>query len=151
MTPEQFELLSIYLDQETSPDERQRVEHWLSSDPHFRAVYQQQLQLRRAFLSLPTPPVDRDRVMEQVMARVQGRSPRRWLWSSVGAACLTAVTVAGSLLMPPLPAPRLDMGRQYGEPTPIAQEPLRLAMERPIVPMPPLVPQPGSDGVREAP
>ncbi|NJK36199.1 MAG: Fis family transcriptional regulator [Oscillatoriales cyanobacterium SM2_2_1] len=146
MTPEQFELLSVYLDQEASPEERQQVEQWLSIDPHFRAVYQQQLRLRQALIALPTPPVDTSYVMAQVLDRIERRSRWRWLWGSVGAACLAAASVAGTLLIPPSSyslRPELSQLK-----TPVTEEePLKLAMERPIVPMPKAIPS----MVREAP
>ena len=46
---EAFELLSAYLDEEVTVEERCLVEHWLASDPEIRSHYQKQLQLRQAF------------------------------------------------------------------------------------------------------
>jgi hypothetical protein len=46
--PEKFELLSAYLDDEVTDEERCLVEHWLSSDLHLQQQYQEQLKLRLA-------------------------------------------------------------------------------------------------------
>jgi hypothetical protein len=45
---EKFELLSAYLDDEVSEQERCLVEHWLSADPQLQQHYQAQLRLRQA-------------------------------------------------------------------------------------------------------
>jgi anti-sigma factor RsiW len=45
---EKFELLSAYLDDEVTDEERCLVEHWLSSDLHLQRQYQEQLKLRLA-------------------------------------------------------------------------------------------------------
>ncbi|MEM6868399.1 MAG: hypothetical protein AAF528_08465 [Cyanobacteria bacterium P01_C01_bin.121] len=45
---EAFELLSAYLDDEVTDDERGLVEHWLASDPELQSHYQKQLRLRQA-------------------------------------------------------------------------------------------------------
>ncbi|NJM97689.1 MAG: hypothetical protein HC800_11495 [Phormidesmis sp. RL_2_1] len=45
---EKFELLSAYLDDEVSLQERHLVEHWLSVDPSTQQHYQAQLKLRQA-------------------------------------------------------------------------------------------------------
>ena len=48
---EKFELLSAYMDDEVTAEERALVEHWLSSDPLMRRHYQKQLKLRAAIKS----------------------------------------------------------------------------------------------------
>lgn len=47
-----FELLSAYIDNEVSEEERQEVEGWLNSDPQMRQQYKAQLKLSRAMKSL---------------------------------------------------------------------------------------------------
>lgn len=47
-----FELLSAYLDDEVSTEERQQVEQWLRSDAELRQQYETQLKLRQAMKSL---------------------------------------------------------------------------------------------------
>jgi len=45
---EKFGLLSAFLDDEVSDEERCLVSHWLKSDASLQATYQQQLRLRAA-------------------------------------------------------------------------------------------------------
>ncbi|MGD1867872.1 MAG: anti-sigma factor family protein [Phormidesmis sp.] len=45
---EAFELLSAYLDDEVTAEERCLVQHWLASDPEMQSHYQKQLRLRQA-------------------------------------------------------------------------------------------------------
>lgn len=49
---EKFELLSAFLDDEVTREERQLVLHWLQSDEAFKANYQKQMRLRKALRSL---------------------------------------------------------------------------------------------------
>lgn len=46
---EAFELLSAYLDDEVTEEERCLVQHWIVSDPEMKEHYQKQLRLRQAF------------------------------------------------------------------------------------------------------
>lgn len=45
---EKFELLSAYLDDEVTAEERALVNHWLASDPEMQKSYQKQLKLKQA-------------------------------------------------------------------------------------------------------
>ena len=51
---EKFEILSAYLDDEVSQEERRLVEQWIECDPLFRQQYQAQLTLKSAVRSLST-------------------------------------------------------------------------------------------------
>ncbi len=47
-----FELMSAYLDDEVSDQERRLVEYWLANDPQLLSDYQQQIKLRGAIQTL---------------------------------------------------------------------------------------------------
>ncbi len=49
---ESFQLLSAYLDDEVTGEERCLVEHLLASDSEMKSHYQKQLRLRQAFKAL---------------------------------------------------------------------------------------------------
>jgi hypothetical protein len=49
---EKFELMSAYLDNEATEQERTLVEDWLANDPQLFSSYQQQMKLRGAILEL---------------------------------------------------------------------------------------------------
>ncbi len=89
---DRFELLSAYLDGETTATERKQVETWLENDSDFNHCYQQLLQMQRGMQSLPIPAtVPVEETIEQVMARIEHK-PKLAVWAMVGTAA--AVTVA---------------------------------------------------------
>lgn len=51
---EKFEILSAYLDDEASDEERHLVEQWIEQDPQFRQQYQAQIKLKAAIRRLPS-------------------------------------------------------------------------------------------------
>lgn len=51
-----FELLSAYVDNEVTAEERQLVGQWLSDEPAMQRMYQQILILRQAIRTAPVPP-----------------------------------------------------------------------------------------------
>ena len=90
---DRFELLSAYLDGETTASERKQVEAWLETDPDFKHCYQQLLQMQRGMQSLPVPaapPVEE--TIERVMARIEHKKPTVAVWAAAGT--VAAVTVA---------------------------------------------------------
>ena len=50
-----FELLSAYIDNEVTPEERQLVAHWLMHDSTTQQMYQRLLRLRQAIRTAPVP------------------------------------------------------------------------------------------------
>ncbi len=140
----QFLLLSLYLDNAVSPAERQQVELWLKHDAQFRACYAQQVALRRKLRELPNPApqvapkVFADQVLQAIERR--SRQKRRYM---LGLGALSAGTVAlvGALLTLANGArsPEFSTAQQTVAPDP---EPLMIAMERPVVPLPKALSQP---------
>jgi|GEM_PF-4887572 anti-sigma factor RsiW len=49
---DRYEWISAYIDDELVPQDRQRVEQWLATDPDCQACYQRLMQMRRAFQGL---------------------------------------------------------------------------------------------------
>jgi anti-sigma factor RsiW len=90
-----FELLSAYLDDETTAAERKQVELWLATDPEFNRCYQQLLQMQRGFQTLPVPSqaVPVEQTVEQVMARLE-RKPKLAIATTVGTTAVVATTIA---------------------------------------------------------
>jgi anti-sigma factor RsiW len=91
---ERFELLSAYLDNEASPEERIQVETWLAEDPEFKKLHRQMSSLHYSFQDMPAvePSASTDALVDAVMARVD-RSARLWRWSGIGT--IAAVVVGG--------------------------------------------------------
>ncbi|WP_019498608.1 anti-sigma factor family protein [Pseudanabaena sp. PCC 6802] len=147
---EQFELLSLYMDNETSPAEKRQVEQWLATEPSFRNLYHQQLRLRQLLIDLPVPgstrveaQANRDKtevVVNRVLAKLEERSRhRRMAWGGI-AAVAVLVGAVGSILTFNSPTKDLNFSTASNTIKPqesiTPQEPLLLAMERPLIPMP---------------
>jgi anti-sigma factor RsiW len=138
---ERFELLSAYLDNEVSREEKLLVEQWLSTDENFRRLHQQQLRLRQMLIDLPVPKTSpkaakasTELTIDRVMAEIDRRSQRRkWAWGGIGLAAAAVVAVVGSVFTLN-PSPQFSpVSNQF---KPAQEEPLILAMEKPIVPIP---------------
>lgn len=143
---ERFELLSAYIDGEVSESEEQLVELWLSDDVNFRHIYQQQLKLRQLLIELPvpvavnsSPKAETELMIDRVFAQIDKRSQRRkWKLVGIGIAVAAVVGVFGSMFT-------LNSSPQFSpvsnsikikSPAPVAEEPILIAMEEPIVPLP---------------
>jgi anti-sigma factor RsiW len=59
---DRFELLSAYLDNEISPEDRRLVNFWLVEDPEIQQVYQHLLRLRKAMRSLALTALNDDEI-----------------------------------------------------------------------------------------
>jgi anti-sigma factor RsiW len=134
---EKFELLSAYLDHEVSQEEKIWVEQWLATDESYRRLHQQQLRLRQMLIDLPVPAaakVNTELMIDQVMAKIEQRSQRRkWAWGGIGLAAAAVVAVVGSLFTFNSTPQFSPVSNQF---KPAQEEPLILAMEKPIVPIP---------------
>jgi anti-sigma factor RsiW len=140
---EQFELLSLYIDNEASPAEKRQVEQWLAGDPKFRNLYHQQLRLRQLLIDMPVPGSSRvdaqanrdktDLVVNRVLAKLEQRSrQRRIAWGGI-AVVAVMVGAVGSMFTFTSPTKELNVTTNNIKPQ---EEQLLLAMEKPLIPMP---------------
>ena len=145
ITPdERFDLLSAYIDGEVSEAEEQLVETWLSEDPNFRLVYQQQLKLRQLLIELPAPipvnsstRVETDRVVNRVMAEIERRSQRRkWKLAGLGISVAAIVGVFGSMFTFNSSPQFSPVANSVKPAAVVKEEPVLIAMEEPLVPLP---------------
>ncbi len=142
---EQFELLSAYMDNEASPEEKLRVEQWLATDINFRRLYQQQLRLRQLLIDLPVPGSARvgaqanaktEQMVNRVLAKLDERSKqRRIAWGGI-AAVAVLVGAIGSVFTFNSPTMNQNVANQLNQPQVTPEEPLLIAMEKPLIPMP---------------
>jgi anti-sigma factor RsiW len=147
---ERFELLSAYIDGEVSESEEQLVELWLSDDVNFRHIYQQQLKLRQLLIDLPVPvavnssgKAETELMIDRVFAQIDKRSQRRkWKLAGIGIAIAAVVGVLGSMFTfnsSPQFSPvsnSISNSVKIKSPAPVAEEPVLIAMEEPLVPLP---------------
>ena len=130
---DRFELLSAYLDGEVTAAERKQVEEWLANDPESQRLYDRLLKLRSSFQTVPVPAAQQpvEKTIELVYQRVDRRSRRRavvWSGSAIAAVVLGAVSTV-------LPTRQL---LQIAQSPQQEIEPLRVALNSPVVEIPKL-------------
>jgi anti-sigma factor RsiW len=96
---DRFELLSAYLDGEVTAAERRQVETLLTSDPKFATMHRRLMTLRQGFQTMPIPepaqPVER--MINQVLDKVERRSRLRLILGGALAAAAATVAIIGGL------------------------------------------------------
>lgn len=130
---DRFELLSAYLDGEVTAAERKQVEEWLANDLESQRLYDRLLKLRSSFQTVPVPAAQQpvEQTIELVYQRVDRRSRRRavvWSGSAIAAVVLGAVSTV-------LPTRQL---LQIAQSPQQEIEPLRVALNSPVVEIPKL-------------
>ncbi|MDB9314346.1 zf-HC2 domain-containing protein [Spirulina sp. CS-785/01] len=138
---DRFELLSAYLDGETSPQERRQVETWLSEDPNMQQMYRRLLQLRRGLhtLPIPDPQTSAEEMAEQVYATVKRRQSRRV--AAWGGTAIAAAVVGVVALFAPNNAslfPRMAETPENEPAIATSSDDLMLAVNQPVVEIPPV-------------
>ncbi|MEA5509969.1 anti-sigma factor [Crocosphaera sp. UHCC 0190] len=138
---ERFELLSAYLDGEVTATERKQVQQWLDTDPQFHHLYKQLLRLQREIPTAPVPhsPVTAEQLSERVFDAVddQQRSRRGVLVGGLAIAAIVVGAVSHLGLRDGFLSPRYaeNLTNPQGE-----GEALTIALNRPVVDIPPTVP-----------
>jgi len=142
---DRFELLSAYLDGETTAAERQQVQQWLDTDPEMQCLYRRLLALRRLMQAAPTPAPARspEELIAGVFAAVERRQHRRrWVWG--GSAIAALVAGAAALVLPG----NLGLAPRLAE-SPSAEpqsQPSAIALNKPVVEIPELPASPETLG-----
>jgi anti-sigma factor RsiW len=155
---ERFELLSAYLDNEASPEERMQVETWLAEDPEFKKLYRQMSSLHYSFQDLPAvePSIHPEVLVKSVMTRLDRRS-RVWRWGGLGTVAAVLVGGLSSLMggnapwTPQLAQPAKEPINIAAKPDPVVQEDARalmLALDQPPVAIP-VVDRPGAHSLED--
>lgn len=142
---ERFELLSAYIDGEVTDTEEQLVEQWLSDDVDFRRIYQHQLKLRQLLIDLPVPvsssvKAETNVMIDRVFAEIDKRSQRRkWKLAGIGVSMAAVVGIFGSMFTfnsSPQFSPVANSLKSLKVPATVTEEPILIAMEEPLVPLP---------------
>lgn len=90
---DRYEWLSAYIDDELAPPDRQRVEHWLATDPAYQASYRRLMKMRQGFQGLrdqelanltPLPIHQILKASPQVAAGFRAASPDLQPWGKDG-------------------------------------------------------------------
>ncbi len=141
---ERFELLSAYIDGEVTNTEEQMVEQWLSDDVDFRRLYHQQIKLRQLLVDLPVPVAANSSVkaetnvmIDRVFAEIDKRSQRRkWKLAGFGVSVAAVVGIFGSMFTFNSSPQFSPVANSIKNPTTTVEEPVLIAMEEPLVPLP---------------
>lgn len=137
---DRFELLSAYIDGEVTAPERKQVEEWLATDPAIQRLHTRLLRLRQGFQAVPVPASQQSvqQTVDQVFARVERRPKRALIWG--GAIAALAVGAVGSLFLgeqsPLTQLARLNQTETQTAPPNAGNEPLLVALDRPLVAIP---------------
>jgi hypothetical protein len=128
-----YELLSAYIDGEANAEERRQVEQWLATDPQVKSCYHQLLQLSSQWQSMPVPTSQQstpDLLAQQVFEEVNTRRTHRLVgWSGTAIAALFIAAVSGVTFGSFSRIP------QFASQPNSDLEPLKIALNEPIVPM----------------
>lgn len=144
ISEERFELISAYIDGEVTETEEQLVEKWLFDDVEIRRIYQQQIKLRQLLIDLPVPVAANSSVkastnvmIDRVMAEIDKRSQRRkWKLAGVGISVAAIVGIFGSMFTFNSSPQFSPVANSFKVPAPVSEEPILIAMEEPLVPLP---------------
>ncbi len=132
---ERFELLSAYMDGELTAQERKQVQQWLDSDPEFHQLYKQLLRVQREVPTLPVPEssVSSESLSQGVFDTIdrQGHRKRGLIASGLGVAAVIIGSIAHISLQD-------GLSLRYAQ-TDGNQEALTIALNRPVVEIPPTV------------
>lgn len=106
------ELLSAYLDGETTPAESRRVRSHMAGCVHCRRHLYELNEMRAAVRSLPSLELPAGLVPGEPVAGRRRR--RRSVWLGAAAAVAAAVIAAATLVTAPRPIEVSDISRQFG-------------------------------------
>lgn len=91
---EQFELVSAYLDNEVTAEERLQVERWLEEDTKVQALYADLGGIGESLKQVPVPiACSAEETLAAVMGKVQKRQAKRRAWggSAIAAGLVVAI------------------------------------------------------------
>lgn len=132
LDPQQFQLLSAYVDGETTVSERRQVQAWLDHDPQIKAIYLQLLQLRSRLQAAPVPASHSSvqQLANRVFQRLNQRTQVMATWGGTAIAALLVMTISGGI------------SGNWGRVSMLAQsqnlnnsEPLQIALNEPLIPI----------------
>lgn len=94
-----FDLISAYIDNEVTPEERDEVQHWLDTDPEVKKLYLRLRGIATHLQQIPVPvSASADRLAERVFQKVdRGRRRRAFLFGGAVFAAMTLAVVSHGL------------------------------------------------------
>lgn len=132
LDPKQFELLSAYLDNEATPEERRQVQLWLDTDKTIKNTYLQLIQLRSQLQNAPVPKSEQSvqDLATRIFQRLNQRTRRMAVWGGTAIAAVVLMAVSGIVSGN---SGRVPLFAQ-SEPDKTS-EPLEIALNEPLIPI----------------
>ena len=133
-----FELLSAYIDGETTASQRQQVQTWLDRDPQVKRLYTQLLALQSQMQHSVAPPCDKSvtEITSEVFQSVDNshRRQRRLILTGTAIAASLVATITGVFLgNAPL---RMNMATRENPTNDVPTETLAIALNKPAIDIP---------------
>lgn len=132
LDPQQFQLLSAYLDGEATVSERRQVQAWLDNDPQIKEIYLQLLQLRSRLQAAPVPAsgYSVQQLANRVFQRLNQRTRVMVTWGGTAIAALLVMTVSSSISGNLGQVPMVAQSQNLND-----SEPLQIALNEPLIPI----------------
>lgn len=128
LDPQQFQLLSAYLDGEATVSERRQVQNWLDTDPKIKEIYLQLIQLRSRLQTAPVPASHSSvkQLATLIFQHLNQRTRVMVAWGGTAIAALLVMAVSGNLGRVPMVA----QSQNFKD-----SEPLQIALNEPLIPI----------------
>ncbi len=128
LDPQQFQLLSAYLDGEATVSERRQVQNWLDTDPKIKEIYLQLVQLRSRLQTAPVPASHSSvkQLATLIFQHLNQRTRVMVAWGGTAIAALLVMAVSGNLGRVPMVA----QSQNFKD-----SEPLQIALNEPLIPI----------------
>jgi len=128
LDPQQFQLLSAYLDGEATVSERRQVQNWLDTDPKIKEIYLQLIQLRSRLQTAPVPASHSSvkQLATHIFQHLNQRTRVMVAWGGTAIAAFLVMVVSGNLGRVPMVA----QSQNFKD-----SEPLQIALNEPLIPI----------------
>ena len=133
-----FELLSAYLDNEVSVEERRQVQYWLDNDPEIKKLYLQLSRLNQGVQNIPTPQetISTKQLSEQVFQSIDRTQRKRKVSIWGGAIAALALATVSNLFTGSGNIPALKLAESSEQETVSQPIMVAVAVNKPAVKIP---------------
>ena len=133
-----FELLSAYLDNEVSVEERRQVQYWLDNDPEIKKLYLQLSRLNQGVQNIPTPQetISTKQLSERVFQSIDRTQRKRKVSIWGGAIAALALATVSNLFTGSGNIPALKLAESSEQETVSQPIMVAVAVNKPAVKIP---------------
>ena len=132
LDPQQFQLLSAYLDGEATVSERRQVQNWLDTDPKIKEIYLQLIQLRSRLQTAPVPASHSSvkQLATHIFQHLNQRTRVMVAWGGTAFAAVLVIMVSATISDDFGRVPRIAQSEKINH-----SEPLQIALNEPLIPI----------------